>query len=82
MKLTAERRQVFSLRAPTHPVKPIMKVIAPATIRMKAGSRATFVSLCRLEKVSFSVHAQMPTAIIPSPVSYKTKITIKFNRIE
>ncbi len=43
--LTAERRTVFSLSAPTQPVKPIMKVTAPATISINAGSSATFVSL-------------------------------------
>lgn len=66
---TAERRTVFSLSAPTQPVNPMMKVTAPATIRMNAGSKATFVSLCKLLNVSFSVHAQIPTAMIPSPVS-------------
>ena len=69
VSLTAASRHEFSLRAPTHPVKPMMNVMAPATMRMKAGSSAMFVSLLRLLKVSFSVQAQMPTAMIPSPVS-------------
>jgi hypothetical protein len=68
-KLTAASRQVFSLRAPTQPVKPMMKVMAPATMRINAGSKATLVNLLKLLNVSFSVHAHIPTAVIPSPVS-------------
>ena len=45
------------------------KVMAPAQINMKAGSRAMLVSLDRLLKVSFSVHAQIPIASTPRPSS-------------
>ena len=48
---------------------PIMKVIAPAHMKMKAGSRAMLVSLLRLLKVSFSDQAQIPMAKIPNPRS-------------
>ena len=68
-QLTHASRHVFSLRAPTHPVKPMMKVMAPATMRINAGSRATLVNLLKLLNVSFSVQAHIPTAVIPSPVS-------------
>ena len=73
---------VFSLRAPTHPVKPkqslkdflrfpnfspMTKVIAPAHMKMNAGSKAMFVNFDRLLNVSFSIQAQMPIARTPSP---------------
>ena len=60
---------VFSLRAPTQPVKPMTKVMAPAQMKMKAGSSAMLVSLLRLLKVSFSDQAQIPIASTPSPSS-------------
>ena len=48
-------------------VLPMMKVMAPAQMKINAGSRAMFVSWDRLLKVSFSVQAQIPIARIPSP---------------
>merc|ERR1712168_1226326 len=47
----------------------MVKVIRPVTIRTKAGSRAMLVRRERLLKVSFSVHAQTPTARMLSPSS-------------
>lgn len=63
----AARRHVFSRSAPTHPVKPMINVTVPTRMRINAGSSATFVRRDRLLKVSFSVHAQTPTAMIPRP---------------
>lgn len=37
---TMDKRQVFSRSAPTQPVNPMINVIVPQHIRMKAGSRA------------------------------------------
>lgn len=42
----------------------------PMTIRTNAGSRAMFVSLERLLKMSFSVHAHTPMIIIDRPSSW------------
>lgn len=63
----AARRHVFSRNAPTHPVKPMINVTVPTRMRINAGSSATFVRRDRLLKVSFSVHAQTPTAMMPKP---------------
>lgn len=40
---------------------------SPTRMRINAGSSATFVRRDRLLKVSFSVHAQTPTAMMPRP---------------
>ena len=45
----------------------------PVTIKTNAGSSAILVSLLRLLNVSFSVHAQIPMAIMLRPVSWKNK---------
>ena len=47
----------------------MMKVMAPAHMKIKAGSRAMLVSLLRLLNVSFSDQAQIPMARIPKPRS-------------
>jgi len=44
---------------------------SPTRMRINAGSSATFVRRDRLLKVSFSVHAQTPTAMIPRPSHYE-----------
>lgn len=67
--LTAASRHVFSRRAPTQPVKPMINVIVPLQIKINAGSNAIVVSLEILLNTSFSVQAQNPTAIIHSPSS-------------
>ena len=56
---------------------PMTKVMAPAQMKMNAGSRAMLVSLERLLKVSFSVHAQIPIASTPSPSSCSSYIKNK-----
>ena len=48
---------------------PITKVMAPPQININAGSRAMFVSLDKLLKVSFSVQAHTPMARTPKPRS-------------
>ena len=48
----------------------MMKVMAPAHMKIKAGSRAMLVSLLRLLNVSFSDQAQIPMARIPKPRSW------------
>jgi len=53
----AAKRAVFSRRAPTQPVNPIRNVMAPAHMKINAGSNAMLVSRDRLLNVSFSVHA-------------------------
>lgn len=68
-KLTAASKHVFSRRAPTQPVNPMMNVMVPLHINMNAGSSAMVVSLEILLNTSFSVHAQNPTAIIHRPSS-------------
>lgn len=35
-----DRRHVFSLSAPTHPVNPMTKIIIPTIIKINAGSKA------------------------------------------
>ena len=50
--------------------QPMMKVMAPAHMKIKAGSRAMLVSLLRLLNVSFSDQAQIPMARIPKPRSW------------
>lgn len=45
----------------------------PTRIRINAGSSATFVSRDKLLNVSFSVHAQTPTAIMPKPSHWNYK---------
>ena len=55
------------------------KVMAPPQMKIKAGSKAIFVSLDRLLKVSFSVQAQIPIARTPRPRSCNSKnFLIKF----
>ena len=49
----------------------MMKVMAPAQMKMKAGSRAMLVSLDRLLNVSFSDQAQIPIARMPRPSSWR-----------
>ena len=49
------------------------KVMAPAQMKMKAGSNAMLVSLLRLLNVSFSDQAQIPIASTPSPSSCSPK---------
>lgn len=57
-----DRRHVFSLSAPTHPVNPMTKIIIPTIIKMNAGSKARWVSLAiPFETLSFSLIAQKPT---------------------
>ena len=46
-------------------------VMAPAQMKINAGSKATLVNKDKLLNVSFSVHAQTPIARIPRPSSYK-----------
>ena len=48
----------------------MMNVMAPAHMKIKAGSRAMLVSLLRLLNVSFSDQAQIPMARIPKPRSW------------
>ena len=48
----------------------MMKVMAPAHMKIKAGSRAMLVSLLKLLNVSFSDQAQIPMARIPKPRSW------------
>ena len=48
----------------------MMNVMAPAHMKIKAGSRAMLVSLLRLLNVSFSDQAQIPIARIPNPRSW------------
>ena len=47
----------------------MMKVIAPAQMKRKAGSSVMLVSRERLLKVFFSVQAQTPMARTLSPMS-------------
>ena len=54
-------------------------VMAPAQMKINAGSKATLVNRDKLLNVSFSVHAQTPIAKIPRPSSCKVKIC--FDRI-
>ena len=70
---------MFSLSAPTHPVNPMRNVMAPAQMKINAGSKATLVNRDKLLNVSFSVHAQTPIAKIPRPSSCKAKCC--FDRI-
>lgn len=49
------------------------KVMAPPQMKIKAGSKAMFVSLDKLLKVSFSVQAQIPIARTPRPRSCNNK---------
>lgn len=72
--LTEAKRQVFSLNAPTQPVNPIVNVMTPHTINTNAGSKVIFVSLLRLLKMSFSVHAQIPTIKIHKPNNWNSNI--------
>jgi hypothetical protein len=51
---------------------------SPISIRMKAGSRAMFVRRLRLLNVSFSVHAQTPTARMPRPSNWKIKANYEY----
>lgn len=68
--LTKDRRQVFSRRAPTQPVKPIRNVTVPTQMSANAGSSARLMPLVRLLlNISFSVSAQIPTANMPNPNS-------------
>ena len=55
---------------------PITKVMAPPQMKIKAGSRAMFVNLDRLLKVSFSVQAQIPIAKTPRPRSCNDTIIV------
>ena len=50
--------------------------MAPPQMKIKAGSRAMFVNLDRLLKVSFSVQAQIPIAKTPRPRSCNNTITV------
>ena len=60
-------------------VSPMTKVMAPPQMKIKAGSKAMFVSLDRLLKVSFSVQAQIPIARTPRPRSCNSNnFPIKF----
>lgn len=68
-------RHVFSRRAPRAPLNPITNVTKPKMIRTNAGSNATFVNFEKLLKISFSVHAHIPTPKMKSPKSYKEKST-------
>merc|ERR1719414_2058884 len=68
---------VFSRSAPTHPVNPMTKVMAPAQMKMKAGSRVMLVMSERLWKVFFSVHAHTPIASMLSPISQKMTLNPK-----
>lgn len=61
---------MFSRNAPTQPVNPIVNVMTPQTMNTNAGSNVMFVNLLRLLKMSFSVHAQMPTIKIHSPSNW------------
>ena len=53
------------------------KVMAPPQMKIKAGSKAMFVSLDKLLKVSFSVQAQIPIARTPRPRSCNKKLSKK-----
>lgn len=66
---TIDKRQVFSRSAPTQPVKPMMNVIDPAHMRINAGSRAIWLLFARFRNISFSFHAQTPTASIHNPAN-------------
>ena len=53
----------------------MMKVMAPARMKMKAGSSAMLVSSERLLNVSFSVQAHTPIARMLKPNNCKDRIT-------
>ena len=72
--LKIRRRKVFSLRAPTHPVKPMMNMTAPTIIKMRAGSNGMLVSWPIFWNISFSDHAQSPIAQIAPPRSQNTML--------
>lgn len=46
----------------------------PMHIKINAGSSATFATLPKLLKISFSLQAQTPTVKIPNPNSYNQQI--------
>lgn len=69
-KFTIDKRQVFSRSAPTQPVNPMMNVTVPAKIRRKAGSRAMWLPFVKFRNISFSFHAQTPTANMHIPANY------------
>lgn len=62
---------MFSLRAPTQPVKPMTKVMAPVQMKMVAGSSVMLVSKERLLMVFFSVQAHTPMARMLKPKSWR-----------
>ena len=51
-------------------VKYIQQIYLPININMNAGSRAMLVRRLKLLNVSFSIHAQIPTAKMPNPSNY------------
>uniref|UniRef100_A0A0B7AFI6 Uncharacterized protein n=1 Tax=Arion vulgaris TaxID=1028688 RepID=A0A0B7AFI6_9EUPU len=61
-------RHVFSLRAPTQPVKLMKNMDVPTTIKRRAGSSAMLVSLLTFWNTSFSDHAHSPIAISMRPM--------------
>lgn len=62
---------MFSLKAPTHPAKPIIKTITPTIINISPGSTKNSVISPMFLNISFSDHAHTPMAISPNPRSYK-----------
>lgn len=66
---TADKSAVFSRNAPTQPVKPIINATVPQQMSINAGSSIIFVSFVEFLNVSFSFHAQTPTANIQSPAN-------------
>jgi len=73
MLLTKRRSFVFSLRAPTQPVKPMINMTPPIMMNTMAGSRATFVRRPIFVNVSFSVQAHKPMPHTAMPISWNTK---------
>ena len=71
--LTNISKQVFSLSAPTHPVKLMLNIKRPTTMKIRAGSRAMLVSLDTFWNTSFSAHAQSPMISNTNPTNCKRK---------
>lgn len=67
--ITMDKRQVFSRSAPTQPVNPIINVTVPQHIRINAGSSAILLPFVKFRNMSFSFHAQTPTASMHNPAN-------------
>lgn len=75
--LTQASRQVFSLRAPTQPVKPMVKVISPGRKRESLGYRVTaliaLVFCCWSKRTNKTDHTKGRTLSKTNDIIIRTK---------